>query len=170
MSDYELATTLGLEANESESLLRLVWDPCDIDPNTGQIMTSAFEKSDLRDSQRGLSVDQKSIAVRAAMVCVAKNQYENAKGRKREAPMLAEVLTSKATSLAFKDDPRRALAAIQSPIPANDDCPANPAHVEIFNITDRNSKSAANELRILLQEIFSIPVPFDRLVPPDAGE
>jgi len=57
MSDYELATTLGLEVNESESLLRLVWDPCDINPSTGEIMPSAFEKSDLRDARRGLSVN-----------------------------------------------------------------------------------------------------------------
>lgn len=165
MSDYALATTLGYEVDEDEMLLRLVWDPEDINPETGELMTSAFASDDLKNHRRGLSVDQKSIAVREVMDFVAGNQQQNAKGKKRDTSMLTEVKTSRVSSLKLDGDDQRVLAVIQIPIPAANGCPENPAHVEILNVSTKKSKATINEIRAKLQVIFSLPKRFEALAP-----
>ncbi|MEY9720715.1 hypothetical protein ABIA22_003205 [Sinorhizobium fredii] len=152
--------TTGQQVSEDEMLLRLVWDPDDIDPETQELLTSAFSKDDLKSVERGLSVDQKASAEEKCILCIAQRQQSNAEGHatiKRTTPLLAEAKTQDVTSQTFDDDGTRIFAVISTPMGATEDCPENPAHAEILNISGRKSKGYLNQMRTKLQKIFAKP-------------
>lgn len=172
MNEMSQADTTGQQVDEDEWLLRLVWDPDDIDPITKELIPSAFAKADLKGPYRGLSVDQKSIAEEACILGVAQRQQDNVANHpeiKRTTPMISETATQTVTSLSF-DDGERMFAVISAPVRLEGGRPENLAHAEILNISKRASNGSLNQMRAKLQLIFSKPELLEHFFPKNSEQ
>lgn len=167
MSDAATTPSQGEEVGREELLLRLVWDPDDIDPVTKELQTSAFPKGELESAANGISVDRRAIASKVAIQFVASKQQAKASGHQtlvRNTPLLAEACTGDVLDQNF-DDGAEMFSVISTPIHASDNAPANPAHCDIVNISGRTKRSAINQLRTKLQSLFSQPLPLENFFP-----
>lgn len=164
MSNGATPQLRGPNLDSEDVLLRLVWDSDDLDPKTREIGTSAFSKSDLKGVDNGLSVDQEKIAIKAVILHLAKKQQAKAEGNEqlnRTEALLAKAITGDICKQVFDDDQQKMFAVISTPIPADMDDPANPAHSEILNISGRTKNSDLNKVRLKLQPLFTTPAPID---------
>ncbi|MGP4691595.1 hypothetical protein [Agrobacterium cavarae] len=168
MSDGAVTTELrGPLVDKNEVLLRLVWDSDDLDPVTRTISTSAFSKRDLQGAANGLSVDQKSLAIRGVILSIAGKQQSKAEGNpdlNRTDALLSQASAGDIFSQCF-DDKQKMFSVISTPIEASEENLANPAHAEIINISGRSKKSDILKLRLKLQPLFDAPQPIDKVLP-----
>lgn len=172
MSDGSIKELRGPHIGPEELVLRLVWDSADIDPETGEIATSAISRADLAGLDVGVSTDRKILASKPVIMQNIEIQFKKAAGRedlKRNEPLLATALTDEICKQVIADTDglksERVFAVISTPTQASEERLANPAHAEIVNISSMNKKkSDLNKIRTKLQPLFSKPEPVDSLL------
>lgn len=131
---------------DNVDLHRMIWSPDDID--NGQLLTSAFPRSDLSKSDRYISVDRTDIFDENAVKQIVAIQASKSDG--------TEIIRDEAHSALLACGAVRRLADTNQKRPfdvRSEKLADNPAHCGIYNVSGERGKSYVNELRSMLVSV-----------------
>lgn len=152
-----------LYVKDNELLLKLIWDPDDINEEGG-VKPSAFRKDELVNRSKGVSVDRYALCrVRVLNAIIAKQKRKaGAPGIVREKAFLSRLRCLQVREIAI--DGKRQFVVDATPTEQTDDVPTNPAHAEIFNDSGIQSRSHILKIRLEIAHLCSNPVEVDEVL------
>jgi hypothetical protein len=131
----------GFDPPDEMHLLRIIWSPDDV--INGQVLPTAFKKSDLYGVERCVSVDRVDLLVPAVARNTAARQKMKSNPEKsilREEAYSTRIVTGVVRDM-LDDVGERPLAVHSSPILSDDPTFDNPAHCLIANISGKKHKN-----------------------------
>jgi hypothetical protein len=145
-----------LYVRDNEWLLKLIWDPDDINED-GSVKPSAFRKDELVNRSKGVSVERYALcSMRVLNAIIAKQKRKaGAPGVVRENAFISRLHCLQVREIAI--DGKRQLIVDATPTARTEDVPANPAHAEIFNDSGIQKRSYILKVRLEIAGLCSDP-------------